>query len=200
MYELYLTSSAIGVWGGTAEQISLYSSGNTLGIPHFLVNPLSVRGEQRTCTSNTYLLPSRELWSSAEILAKTPERSYTVNDYDEFFKDISFPLGITLQNLVENITYPLTAHAPNVTIHCLYGIGVKTAESFTFGEGQFPDTQPQVTYGDGDGTVNIRSLEACNKWNQRQAYNVTLKQYPSVNHNGILSNENAHNYVKTLLF
>lgn len=146
------------------------------------------------------MLPSRELWSSAEILAKTPERSYTVNDYDEFFKDIGFPLGITLQKLVENITYPLTAHAPNVTVHCLYGIGEKTAESFTFAKGEFPDTQPQVTYGDGDGTVNVRSLEACNKWNQRQAYNVTLKQYPAVNHNGVLSNENVHNYVKTLLF
>ena len=123
-----------------------------------------------------------------------------MNDYDEFFKDIGFPLGITLQKLVENITYPLTAHAPNVRVHCLHGIGEKTAESFTFAKGEFPDTQPQVTYGDGDGTVNVRSLEACNKWNQRQAYNVTLKQYPAVNHNGVLSNENVHNYVKTLLF
>jgi len=188
-----------GVWGGTAEQVSLYSSGNTLGIPHFLVHPLTVRGEQRTCTSNMFLLPSRELWTGDEILAKTPERTYTVNNYDKFFEDIGFPLGITLRNLVGNLTYPLTSHAPHVTVHCLYGTGKDTAESFTFGEGEFPDTQPKITYGNGDGTVNIRSLQACSKWKQRQLYNVTLKQYPSVDHNGVLSDENVHNYVKTLL-
>ena len=151
-------------------------------------------------TSNIYLLPSRELWSADEVLAKTPERGYTVDDYDEFFKDIGFPLGTTLQELVGNPTHPLIEHAPNVTVHCLYGTGVNTPESFTFGEGEFPDTQPQMAYGDGDGTVNTRSLQACSRWDQRQPYDVTLKQYPSVNHNGVLSDERMHNHIKTLLF
>ena len=115
-----------------------------------------------------------------------------MNNYDEFFNDIDFPLGVSL-------TYPLTTHAPNVTVHCLYGTGKDTAESFTFSEGEFPDTQPKITYGDGDGTVNIRGLQACSKWKQRQLYFVTLKQYPSVDHSGVLSDENVHNYVKTLL-
>lgn len=188
-----------GVWGGTAEQVSLFSSGNTLGIPHFLVSPLTVRGEQRTATSNLFLLPSRELWPADEVLAKTPQRSYTVNDFDDFFQDMGFPLGIKLRKLVENIAYPLTAHAPNVTVHCLYGTGVDTAANFEFGEGEFPDTQPHVVYGDGDGTVNRRSLEACSKWKQRQLNDVILKQYPSVNHNGVLSDENVLSYIKTLL-
>ena len=163
------------------------------------MNPLTVRGEQRTATSNLFLLPSRELWSADEVLAKTSQRSYTVNDFDDFFQDMGFPLGIKLRKLVENITYPLTAHAPNVTVHCLYGTGVDTAANFEFGEGEFPDTEPHVVYGDGDGTVNRRSLEACSKWKQRQLNDVILKQYPSVNHNGVLSDENVLSYVKTLL-
>ena len=198
-YLFFTLICLLGVWGGTAEQVCLYSSGNTLGIPHFLVNPLTVRDEQRTATSNIFLLPSRELWSADEVLARTPERSYTVNDFDTFFKDIGFPLGKTLRRLVSDITYPLTAHAPNVTVHCLYGNGVDTAESFTFGAGEFPDTQPKAANGDGDGTVNIRSLQACSKWNQRQPFPVTTKQYPKVDHNGVLSNEDVHNYIKTLL-
>lgn len=189
----------LGVWGGTAEQVSLFSSGNTLGVPHFLVDPLTVRGEQRTDTSNIYLLPSPELWSADEVLVKTPERNYTVSNYDQFFQDISFQLGIKLRQLVGNQTYPLTAHAPNVTVHCLYGTGVDTAESFTFGKGEFPDTQPEVTKGNGDGTVNIRSLRACSKWSQRQPYPVTLKEYPGVDHNGVLSSDGVHNYIKSLL-
>ena len=180
--------------------MSLFTSGDTLGIPDYIVNPLTVRGEQRTYLSNAYLLPSRELWSADEVLAKTPERTYTVDNYDEFFKDIGFPVGTTLRKMVENVTYPLTEHSPNVTVHCLHGADVETPANFVFGEGEFPDSQPHVEYGDGDGTVNIRSLEACSKWKQRQLYNVTLKQYPSVNHNGILSDENVHSYIKTLLF
>ncbi|XP_068689342.1 lysosomal phospholipase A and acyltransferase-like [Montipora foliosa] len=188
-----------GVWGGTAEQVSLFSSGNTLGVPHLILNPLTVRGEQRTDTSNIFLLPSPELWSRDEILAKTPGRNYTINDFDQFFEDIGFPLGIKLRQLVGRPLYPLTAHAPNVTVYCLYGTGVDTAESFTFGKGEFPDTQPKVSYGNGDGTVNIRSLQACGKWNQRQPQPVTQQTYPSVNHNGVLSNEDVHNYIKKLL-
>ena len=34
--------------------------------------------------------------------------------------------------------------------------------------------------------VNIRSLEACEKWSQRQAYPVIVKRFPSVYHNDIL--------------
>ena len=164
------------------------------------MNPLKFRGEQRTYLSNAYLLPSRELWSADEVLVKTPERAYPVNDYHDFFKEIGFPVGITLRKMVENLTYPLTAHSPNVNVHCLYGTGVDTAAKFVFGEGKFPDTQPHVVYGDGDGTVNRRSLEACSEWKQRQLYNVTLKQYPSVNHKSILSDENVQSYIKALLF
>ena len=58
-------------------------------------------------------------------------------------------------------------------------------------KGEFPNTQPHVGYGDGDGTVNRRSLEGCSKWSQRQSYDVTQKQYSSVNHNGMLSDENV---------
>ncbi|KAK2561458.1 Phospholipase A2 group XV [Acropora cervicornis] len=188
-----------GVWGGAAEQVSLFSSGNTLGVPHFLLNPLTVRGEQRTDTSNIFLLPSPELWSGQEILATTPDRNYTVKNYDQFFEDIGFPLGKKLRKLVGQPSYPLTAHAPNVTVHCLFGTGVDTAESFSFGKGAFPDAQPKVFYGDGDGTVNIRSLQACHKWNQRQLQPVTLKTFHSVNHNGVLSDKNVHDYIKPLL-
>ena len=190
----------LGVWGGTAGQVSLFSSGKHTGYPTFHFTPRSPSEVNSARTQVTYyLLPSPELWSADEVLAKTPERSYTVSNYDQFFQDIGFPLGIKLRQLVGNQTFPLTAHAPNVTVHCLHGTGVDTAESFTFGEGEFPDTQPDVTKGNGDGTVNIRSLRACNKWSQRQPYPVTLKEYPGVDHNGVLSSEDVHNYIKSLL-
>ena len=73
-----------------------------------------------------------------------------------FFGAIGFPLG--KKKLWKK-----------VTAHCLYGTRVPTIEKYHFKNGEFPDKQPTVTYGDGDGIVNKRSLEleACNKWSQR---------------------------------
>ncbi|PIO59711.1 hypothetical protein TELCIR_18815, partial [Teladorsagia circumcincta] len=51
-------------------------------------------------------------------------------------------------------------------IHCLYGIGIDTAEQFNWAKGYFPDYQPYVMYGDGDGTVNRKSAEVCLGWNK----------------------------------
>ncbi|XP_074629609.1 lysosomal phospholipase A and acyltransferase-like [Acropora palmata] len=188
-------------FGGAVEEIRTYTSGNTLFVPHFILNPLAVRREQRTDTSNIFLLPSPELWSPDEVLLQTPHRTYTVNDYDQLFEDIGFPLGKKLRKLVGNLTYPLSAHAPNITVHCLHGSGIQTAERLTFSRGEdLHNTQPAVSYGDGDSLVNIRSLEACEKWSQRQVYPVILKRFPSVYHNAILVDEDAQNYVKKLLF
>lgn len=181
--------------------MGILSSGYTLGIPHLILDPLDVREQQRTSASNNMMMPSPELWSPDEVLVKTPERVYTVNDYDDFFKDIGFPLGIKLRKLVKDRIYPLSAHAPHVPMHCLYGTGVHTPASYIFGhKGEFPDRQPEVVYGDGDGTVSLRSLEACGTFSQQQDYGVTLKGYHSVDHEGILSDTNVLNYIKSVLF
>ncbi|XP_078344079.1 lysosomal phospholipase A and acyltransferase-like [Oculina patagonica] len=190
-----------GVYGGTAEMMGILASGYTLGIPNFIVDPLDVREQQRTSASNAMMMPSPELWNPDEVLVKTPERVYTVNDYDDFFKDIGFPQGIKVRNLVKNRIYPLSAHAPNVPMHCLYGTGVHTPGSYIYGhKGEFPDTQPEVIYDDGDGTVSRRSLEACSTFSKQQDYGVTLKEYHSVEHQSILGDTNVINYVKSVLF
>ena len=75
-------------------------------VPRFILNPLTVRREQRTDISNIFMLPSHELWSPDEVLLETPHRTYTVNDYDQLFKDIGFPLGKKLRKLVGNLKYP----------------------------------------------------------------------------------------------
>lgn len=159
-----------------------------------------MREQQRTSASNAMLMPSPELWSPDEVLVKTARCTYIVKDYKYFFKDIGFPLGIKLRKMFENLIYPLTTHAPNVRLHCLYGTGVHTPASFMFEIGEFPDHQPEVIYGDGDGTVNRRSLEACGTFIQQQDQSVSLKEYHSVNHMGILSDKNARNDIKNLLF
>ena len=179
--------------------MQVYASGNTLGIPHILVNPLTVRGQQRTYTSNAFLKPSREFWSSDEILVTTPKRRYTINDFNEFFKDIGFTEGINLVHNAENLTFPFAMKTPNVSVHCLYGTGVATAESFTYTGDQFPDSQPATINGNGDGTVNLKSLKGCERWIGRQRSTVVSRQFPSVNHDDMLKDDRVHALIKSLL-
>ena len=47
------------------------------------------------------------------------------------------------------------------------------------------DTQPILVNGDGDGTVNLRSLMACDRW-QEQKWKVTFQRFNNTNHVGML--------------
>lgn len=59
------------------------------------------------------------------------------------------------------------ARKGTVQVHCIYGSGLSTPEQFNWAKGYFPDYQPAVVYGDGDGTVNKRSAEVCLNWNEK---------------------------------
>ena len=64
---------------------------------------------------------------------------------------------------VSQLSKPL---APlNVPVYCLYGTGVPTEDGYYYRTPHFsshaPDAPANVTHGDGDGTVNIESLQAC---------------------------------------
>ena len=65
--------------------------GDSLGV--YVVNPLTVRPEQRAMPSTAWLLPSTRFWSAKEVLVVTEHRNYTVNDYEQLFKDLNFTDG-----------------------------------------------------------------------------------------------------------
>ena len=57
---------------------------------------------------------------------------------------------------------------PDVELLCIYGTGLETVGRLTYKANQFPDSQPTITWDDGDATVNIRSLRACRRFADRQ--------------------------------
>jgi len=89
---------------------------------------------------------------------------------------------------------------PGVTTHCLYGAGVPTAEAlvYTSNTTNWMDVQPKLIQGDGDGTVNTRSLTACQRW-QGQKWNVTLQQFNNTEHVGMLSSPQVIDAVNQIL-
>ncbi len=117
------------------------------------------------------------------MLVETKSGKYTANDYEKLFERINYENGYAMfegVQQIDRVTYP------NVPTYCYYGNEVPTQEQFTYT--LIKDSKPKIKYGDGDGTVNIDSLRACNtEWSGRKGFK--SKEFDSVDHKGILSNK-----------
>lgn len=64
------------------------------------------------------------------------------------------------------------------------------------------DGSPTLINGDGDGTVNVRSLQACTHWigmKEQLGKNISTLELPGVDHMGILSDNRVVQYVLEVL-
>lgn len=177
-------------WGGSIDELLTFASGNTLGVP--LVDPLIVRGEQRSSESNLWLLPSPKFFDIEKPLVISPFANYTAGDIVQFLNDIGFPEGIQpyksrILPLIERLA------VPEVPVTCMFGLNVKTPEKLIYrSKAEGFDEQPEVVYGDGDGTVNMASLlglESLWKENRKQPFKVVTIR--GVSHMSILKEEIA---------
>merc|ERR1712080_11477 len=88
---------------------------------------------------------------------------------------------------------------PGVEVFCVHGSGVPTVEKLVYKEGESPGIDPAMEKGDGDGTVNIRSLRACTAWQGKQRTPVHHHVLQGINHMGILRDAAATEYVDSLV-
>ena len=110
-------------------------------------------------------------------MSKQPIRTIklTLGNLKKFFLDIGY------SGLVPPIWI---REPPNVTLYkCLYGTDIRpTPEKFLYQVDEFPDTFPKTESGDGDGTVNIRSLQTCHSFLGKQEQQVVIKSFSKVEH------------------
>ncbi|KAK0428978.1 hypothetical protein QR680_011118 [Steinernema hermaphroditum] len=193
--------SLAGAWGGSMQTVKLFASGYNMDFYRIILPPSTLRPMQRSFTSSAFLLPSAALWGENEVFATTVLKNYTMANLEEFFTDMQYTLGWE-QYQKTNYDRVGTLDAPGVKVHCIYGTKVNTPETFSWAPKDFPDSQPTTFFGDGDGTVNIRSLEACKRWNPENNSGKTVKAYPLENadHMGILADQRIFDLLKTLLY
>jgi lysophospholipase-3 len=145
-----------------------------------------------------FLLPSPRFWNKTEVIVSRPGRNYTVNDFEAFYKDMGFPEGYEMYKDVKDLVDP--TQPPGVEVHCLHGVGVPTWEQIIYAkDSDFPDKPGTLVNGDGDGTVNVRSLEVCKSWEKKQKHPVYHVTFPGVDHLEILRNEGVIKYVTKLI-
>ncbi|XP_048828284.1 group XV phospholipase A2 [Brienomyrus brachyistius] len=181
-------------WGGVTKTLRVVASGDNDNIP--LISPLKIRSQQRTAVTTTWLFPYANSWSADQVLVSTPSTNYTLRDYQRFFSDVGFPEGWAMRQDTEPLLSAL--EPPGVTVHCLYGSGVPTAEAFHY-EASFPDVEPKVVEGDGDGTVNLLSAIQCRRWLGRQPQPVHLVELPGNEHVAMLLNGTTVAYIKNVI-
>ena len=89
--------------------------------------------------------------------------------------------------------------SPNVEVHCLHGYSVDTPAAFVFSSSTWYSHQPKVVTGDGDGTVNLRSLVGCLKWAGKQTQQVFHQTFEKAEHLSLLRNIGVQEYIAKVL-
>ncbi|XP_078442323.1 alpha/beta-Hydrolases superfamily protein [Wolffia australiana] len=173
-------------WGGSVVLMLTFASGSTLGVP--VVDPLVLRDEQRSSESNLWLLPSPAVFKDRPLVI-SPGKNYTAVGMSSFLEDIGYREGV---GPYENRVLPLVEREvvapPEVPVTCVVGTGVKTPERLVYGKEGF-DRQPEMVYGDGDGTVNLASLLSLQSSDDGQA--VKFVKVNGVSHTDVLKNKAA---------
>ncbi len=179
-------------WGGAVETIQTVLSTKETATDWWRV--LVPYGS--TFESTAWLLPKPSVFGD-KVLVETKSGKYTANDYEKLFERINYENGYAMfegVQQIDRVTYP------NVPTYCYYGKKEKkTPERLMYIDTWFnkimrerkdpiQNVKPKIKYGDGDGTVNIDSLRACNtEWSGRKGFK--SKEFDSVDHRGILSNK-----------
>ena len=131
-----------------------------------------------------------------QVIVQTANQNYSLGNLKKFFLDIGYPDAINISGLVPPIWI---REPPNVTLYCLYGTDIPTPEKFLYQVDEFPDTFPKTEFGDGDGTVNIRSLQACHSFVGKQEQQVVIKSFSKAEHMAMVGDSRVIEFVKNII-
>ena len=113
---------------------------------------------------------------------ETPARNYTAVDIPDFLSDVGYGDGPFMYARVKPLL-DLKDLGGELEIHPRYGVKVDTPERFIY-DGEDWDEAKEVVNGDGDGTVNARSLRAVNAFK-----NAEYKEFEGQTHTGLLKHQ-----------
>ena len=148
-----------------------------------------------TFESSVWLLPKPSVWGD-DIIVKTnyKTKSYKAKDYKKLFKRSGYKNGYKMFKGVQKID---STKYPDVPTYCFYGKDKKTPEilSYKYGKIDFwkkalkmdpiKYEKPKISYGDGDGTVNLKSLHTCvDQWEGKT--NFEKMDFKDVGHTSIV--------------
>ncbi|XP_066493711.1 phosphatidylcholine-sterol acyltransferase [Tiliqua scincoides] len=182
-------------WGGGVKATRVLASGDNHGIP--IMSNIKLREEQRMTTTSPWMFPNSLTWPETHVFISTPSYNYTIQDVHRFFIDVNFEDGWYMWNSTKDLLKGFPP--PGVEVYCLYGTGHPTPETY-FYDDRFPYEDPvHIVYGDGDDTVNRRSMEECKRWQGQQKEAVHVLEIPGVEHLNMVFDNTTLDYINQIL-
>lgn len=177
-------------WSGSFKAISAMLYGDNLGIP--LLNKNKLQALQSTFPSLMYLFPKLPAFNRSRVLIATPTKNYTLENLDDLFVEAKLPDQREMWHDTREIANNL--RAPNVELWCLYGSGVDTPSQVIYTD-SFDKYKYLEVQGDGDGTVNVESLRACEDFASQQQKPVYTRMFEKLDHISILRGSEAATFI-----
>ena len=181
-------------WSGSFEAVSAMLHGDNLGIP--LLNKQTVQKLQKSYPSLMYLFPREPAFNKTRVLVETPSNNYTLENLDDLFVEAKMFDQREMWHITRRIANNLTA--PNVELWCLYGTGYNTPSKIIYKDALDTNNYSE-TQGEGDGTVNLESLEACEQFSTQQKKPVHTRVFQNEDHIGILKGPKAANFISNFI-
>ena len=175
-------------WVGGARMTMTEIGGDNLGepIPHDYLRPV-----QQEAESGTFIMPYGEAWQARDPMVVTPSRNYTVAEIPEMLETLG--LSQTRALYVNGGQKGLLAaqlKPPTCPTHVIYSNGKDTPYRFfydkDFGHG-YDEAPARQLMGDGDGTVNLESLQFAER-NWPSSVNATFYMQKDLVHADTISN------------
>lgn len=177
-------------WDGSSKAINALLFGDNLGVP--LLPKDKLQKIQSTFPSLMYLFPKKPTFSEDSLLVQTDSFNYTLKDLDRLFRDSDMIDQLNMWLDTKSIAANL--RAPNVELWCLYGRGIATPSRIIF-EGGLRGKKYKIIEGDGDGTVDLESLRACERFQKSQDKPVFTRQFDNLSHIDILRGTEAADFI-----
>lgn len=148
-------------------------------------------------TTSPWMFPTTLAWPESHVFISTPSYNYTYRDYQRFFTDVNLEDGWYMWEDMKDLLKDLPP--PGVDTYCLYGTGFPTAETYIYDE-RFPYEDPvDIIYGDGDDSVNTRSLELCKRWRDQQKQKVYVQELRGAHHFNMVFSNLTLSYINEIL-
>ncbi|OAF64011.1 Lecithin-cholesterol acyltransferase [Intoshia linei] len=179
-------------WGGTLKSLNMILRGDNLNIP--LIKAQDIYLQQRSMQVALYLLPNEIVWSRDQDLVVNKNVTYAIKDLEKLFIDTKYYEGFLRYASILNIMKP--RQTPNVKTYCIHGSGKPTMSKIIYKK-KFPLGLPEYIYGNGDGSVNLKSLAYCKEWKTK--YKVIYKVFKNTEHTNGLYNKSVMNYIHEIL-
>jgi len=190
--------SLAGPWAGTVRSLKVFAFGDDLG--SFWVNTKSLGTQERSNPSLMWLMPSPLLWPAAsDVLLQAADVNITTANMKDFFYTFGRPDGWEMYKDIKDLSVKM--EAPNVDVFCLHGSGVPTTDKIVYTSNFTANAKAKLMKGEGDGTVNMRSLSACTKWETEMSGRHKFQHhvFNNTEHLQILRDEAPSEYVKDLI-